>query len=124
VEKTITELRTALELRKNKALTPYHHEAWRRLLTEHQLLDKYPFIPHSLQFGFDAGICYISSTFTPDNSPTLYVHTKQYQEIMDREFSSGRYVGPCSKKEVEQLLGPFQSSPLSLIPKPGKVGKY
>ena len=42
---------------------------------------------------------------------------------MDWEFSSGRYVRPCSKNEVKQLLGPFQLSPLSLVAKPGKVGK-
>jgi hypothetical protein len=94
------------------------------MLTEHRLLKKYSFIPHSLQFGFDAGICSIVSTFTPDNSPTLYVHTKQYQEIMDREFSCGRYIRPFSKVEGEELLGPFQSSPLSLVPKPRKVDKY
>jgi hypothetical protein len=124
VEKRITEPKTVLEHRRNRALTPYHHEVWHRMLTEHRLLEKYSFIPHSLQFGFDAGIRSIISTFTPDNSPTLYVHTKQYQEIMDREFSCGRYIGPFSRVEVEELLGPFQSSPLSLVPKPGKVDKY
>jgi hypothetical protein len=124
VERTITELKIALEHRRNRALTPYHHETWHRLLTKHQLLEKYPFIPRSLQFGFDAGISPINSTFTPDNSPTLYVHTKQYHEIMEREFNSGRYIGPASKDEVEELLGPFQSSPLSLVPKPGKAERY
>jgi hypothetical protein len=43
---------------------------------------------------------------------------------MDREFSCGRYIGPFSKVEVEELLSPFQSSPLSLVPKPGKTDKY
>src|SRR5205823_3345180 len=32
--------------------------------------------------------------------------------------------GPCSCDEVEALIGPFQSSPLSLVPKPGKPGKF
>jgi len=72
VERTITELKIALEHRRNRALTPYHHETWHRLLTKFQLLEKYPFIPHSLQFGFDAGIPSINSTFTPDNSPVIY----------------------------------------------------
>ena len=36
----------------------------------------------------------------------------------------GRYIGPCSRQEVEALIGPFQSSPLSWVPKPGKPGKY
>jgi hypothetical protein len=123
-ERTITELRNALEHRKSKALTPYHHKKWHLLLSRHNLLDKYPSLPHSLQFGFDAGIPPIHSTYTPNNSPTIYVHSQQYHEIIDREFSSGRYFGPLSKEVVKKLLGPFQSSPLSLIPKPGKPGKY
>jgi hypothetical protein len=124
VGKRIMEPKTVLEHRRNRALTPYHHEVWCCMLTEHCLLEKYSSIPHSLQFGFDAGICLVISTFTPDNSPTLYVHTKQYQEIMDHEFSCGRYIGPFSKVEVEELLSPFQSLPLSLIPKPGNADKY
>jgi hypothetical protein len=124
VEKRTMEPKTVLEHRRNRVLTPYHHEAWHHMLTKHCLLEKYAFIPHSLLLGFDADIHPITSTFMPDNSPTLYAHTKQYQEIMDQEFSSGRYIGPFSKVEVEELLGPFQSSPLSLVPKPRKVDKY
>jgi hypothetical protein len=83
VERGIMEPRTALEHRRNRALMPYHHNAWHHMLTMHNLLKKYLSIPHSLQFGFDTGICPIISMFTPDNSSTLYVHTKQYQDIMD-----------------------------------------
>ena len=124
VEKRTMKLKTVLKHRRNRVLTPYHHEAWHCMLTEYHLLRKYSFIPHDLQFGFDAGIHLIVSTFMSDNSPTLYIHTKQYQKIMDYEFSCGRYIRPFSKVEVEELLGPFQSSPLSLIPKPRKVNKY
>ena len=121
--KTITELRHALEARKNKAFTPYQPETWHRLLTKHHLLSKYPFLPHSLQYGFDARIPTIYSTFTPDNSPTIYAHPQQYQELVNREFNTGRYFRPLSRVEVGGILSPFQSSPLSLIPKPGKPDK-
>jgi hypothetical protein len=116
--------KNVLKCRKNKALTPYHPNMWHLLLMKFHLLDKYPSIPHSLQHGFDAGIPYIFSTSTPDNSPSLFVHTLQYQQIIHREFESGRYLGPFTTHEIESLLGPFQTSPLSLVPKPGKPGKY
>ena len=41
VERTITELKNALEHRQNKALTPYHSEKWHLLLLKHNLLGKY-----------------------------------------------------------------------------------
>lgn len=44
--------------------------------------------------------------------------------MVTKEFTKGRYIGPCTRQEVELLIGPFQSSPLSWVPKPGKPGKY
>ena len=43
---------------------------------------------------------------------------------METEFQRGKYLGPFSRAELESLIGPFQSSPLSLVTKPGKPGKY
>ena len=36
----------------------------------------------------------------------------------------GCYIGPISGKDVEALIGLFLLSPFSIIPKPGRVGKY
>ena len=36
---------------------------------------------------------------------------------------AGQYLRPFSECEVKNLIGPFQSSPLSLVTKPGKPGK-
>jgi len=119
-----TEHRTVIKYRKNKALTPYYHETWKTLLHQHNLIEKYPMLLKILQYGFDAGIPNILTMYTPDNSPSLFTNTQQYQEIIDREFDSSRYLRPFSKEEVEDLLGPFQSSPLSLVPKSGKPNKF
>lgn len=51
-------------------------------------------------------------------------YLEAYTAIIEREFQSGRYISPFSQQETEQILGPFQSSPLSLVPKPGKPGKF
>ena len=36
----------------------------------------------------------------------------------------GRYIGPFSLSNLKAEIGPFQSSPLSLVPKLGKPGKF
>ena len=119
-EARITALRNALELRKSKALTPYKVEAWNSMLLQCNLYVKYPSLVNSLLDGFDAGIRPIYVTSTPPNSPTLLLHPVAYQEMVSNEFNKGRYIGPCTRQEVEALIGPFQSSPLSWVPKPGK----
>ena len=94
------------------------------MLLRCNLYVKYPTLVHSLRNGFDAGIRPIYTTFTPPNGPTLLLHPEAYQEMVSNEFKKGRYIGPCTRREVEALIGPFQSSPLSWVPKPGKPGKY
>ena len=117
-------LRSVLKLRKNQALTPYNAEAWKLMLVEGDLLDKYPNLPISLSHRFDARIRRIYNTYMPNNSPTLYQLSEIYQQIVNKEFLRGHYVGPCTKDEVEALIGPFQSSPPSLVLKPGKLGSF
>ncbi|CAA7264068.1 unnamed protein product [Cyclocybe aegerita] len=103
-ESRLTELRRALEGKKLNSGSPYKPEAWRQHLERAGLTGKYPNIPSDLQRGFDAGIPVIRTTFTPPNK----------QSVADF----------ITKAETEALLGPFQTSPLSLIPKPAQLGKY
>ena len=77
------------------------------MLVEGDLLDKYPNLSISLSRGFDAGIQRIYNTHMPNNSPTLHQLSEIYQQIVDKEFLRGRYVGPCTKDEVEALIRPF-----------------
>ena len=90
------------------------------MLFQCNLHDKYPRLIHSLYKGFDAGIRPIYFTFTSSNSPTLLLHPEAHQEMVSNEFKKGCYIGPCTRQEVEALIGPFQSSPLSWVPEPGK----
>ena len=93
-------------------------------LTLFNLLERYPTLYHSLVHGFDVGIHTISKTYVPPNNPSILKHPKIYNEIVENEFQKGRYLGPFSQAKLEALIGPFQSSPLSLVPKPGKPGKF
>ena len=124
VETRTTVLRSVLKCRKNQALTPYNPSNWDQLLWECNLLEKYPNLSNSLSCGFDAGIQRLYKTTTPSNSSTVYDYPEAYQQIINKEFQWGPYIGPCSRDEVEALIGPFQSSLLSLVPKPGKPGKF
>lgn len=63
-------------------------------------------------------------THTPRNSPSLRAHADQFSRAVRREFEAGRYIGPFSRAALESHIGPFQSSPLSIIPKATKPGAF
>ncbi len=108
----------ALSLRRNLPLTPLDPYNWHSSLSSAGLLSRYPFIVNGIRFGFNIGIPRIHKTFTPPNSPSIDLHRSEFQRMVKKEFDAGHYIGPFSKTELENLLGPFQTSPLSLIPKP------
>ena len=114
------EPKAALEARRLEPRTPYRAEAWLRLLSQAGIVSKYPDLPNSILHGFDAGIRTITSTFAPANSSTIDAHPLEFAAIISKERVRGRHIGPFSQAQVEALVGPFQSSPLSLIPKLGK----
>ena len=123
-ERRITALRDALECRKKKALTPYKPDSWEQLLLQYGLLEKYPKLPSSICCGFDVGIRQIHHTFSPPNSHSTLSLVEAYQLEVAKEFEWGRYIGALTSQEVQEFIRPFQSSPLSLVPKPGKPGKF
>ena len=115
-----TVLSAATKLNCVQALTPYKPEAWRKWLSAANLITRYPNIYDGLRFGFSANIPPLSQTFAPPNNPSIEEHKLIFNDIVNKEFSKGRYLGPFTQMEVERILGPFQTSPLSLVPKPGK----
>lgn len=103
-----------------KAYTPYNPDAWADQLSFTSLSYKYPTLVESIRNGFNAGIPPISTTFTPQNSSSIDINLKPFLSIISKEFSSKCYFGPFSRASVESLIGPFQTSPLSLVPKSSK----
>lgn len=116
---TLTECRRALERRKHRALTPYDADAWEKYLTQAELFERYVHIPPGLHKGFNLNFPIITVTQTPPNKESIVVYTKEFQSIIESEIQKERYIGPCTATSIENLIGPFQSSPLSIIPKPG-----
>ena len=94
------------------------------LLHNFNLIPKYPFVVDSLLHGFDIGIPPIIHTRTPFNNLSLINHFDHFDAIIKREFLKQRYIGPFSRTEIEEILGPFQTSPLSLVPKPNKPNAF
>lgn len=119
-----TELKIALEHRRLHPITPYKFDVWETKLRAFNLLVKYPSLPQGLQHGFFLNIPRIHALQTPPNSPSSSIFLSAFETILNRELHTGRYIGPFSQQELLSLLGPFQTSPISIIPKPGKPGKF
>ena len=123
-EKLIMVLNHALEQRRNKGLTPYKATAWADEFNKHRLYGKYPDLAANIINGFDLGIQPITLTYTPNNHMSINIFQDAYSKIIEKEFKCSHYLGPFSQREVKNLIGPFHSLPLLLIPKSGKPGKF
>ncbi|KAL5487503.1 hypothetical protein ACEPAI_5611 [Sanghuangporus weigelae] len=98
--------------------SPYNPSEWHSHLCRFGLLSRYPTLVASLYNGFHAGVPSITESFCPSNSASLYEHQGVFDSIVSAEFAAGRYFGPFTRSELEAHIGPFQSSPLSLVAKP------
>jgi hypothetical protein len=114
----------ALARRKSEPVTPYIWRAWQHALVGAGLVDRYPSVVQGLHDGFHASFPEIRQTQTPPNRPSIHEFRGPFEEIVQGEVDKGRYIGPFTRNELEDLIGPFQSSPFSIIPKAGKPGKY
>ena len=124
VESLTTELRHALMQRGCKLLTPYNSGAWVEQLSSLGLWERYPSLVQGFMEGFDLGMPSIQGAYVPLNHSSITSLHNVYSNIIDNKFSSGQYIGPFSRCQLEQILGLFQSSLLSLVPKTLKPGKY
>jgi hypothetical protein len=124
VEKPIMGPRVALKQRKLEPCTPYNKGTWAELLQDLGLWEKYPCLVQGFAIGFDLGIPHITHTHTPPNHSSVTPLFNVYSSIIDSEFAAGQYIGPFTRHQLELALGPFQTSPLSLVPKASKPGMY
>jgi hypothetical protein len=85
---------------------------------------KYPQIVEYISHGAHAGIPQLLHSYTPFNKQSTETLHEAFNNMIQVEFDKGRYIGPFSRSDLEAEIGPFQSSPLSLVPKAGKPGKF
>ena len=74
---------------------------------------------HGPLFWFQYQFPPITTTQAPPNKESIVEFTDGFNKIVHNEMQKGCYIGPISGKDVEALIGPFQSSPFSIIPKLG-----
>jgi hypothetical protein len=117
-------LQAALTARKTNPQTPLKARGWATLLYKYNLTHKYLDITDSLSMGFTAGLPPLHHTFTPPNNPSICIYQSEFDTIIAHEYSTGQHIGLFTRAQLEATIGFFQSSPLSIIPKPGKPGKF
>ena len=116
--------KAALKQRRHEPLIPYNREAWAKELSCCNLQGKYPLLVQGLMHGFDVGLPQVLHTYTLPNHISIHLLSDVYNNIVDNEFAAGHYIGPFTHTQVEAELSLFQTSPLSLVPKTLKPGKY
>ncbi|KAG6327245.1 hypothetical protein ID866_11844 [Astraeus odoratus] len=115
-----TELHTTLMHRELEPQTPYNANMWEMMLNEAGLLSCFTDVLRGLCQGFILNFSTIHQKQSPPNSHSLITCSK----YVSKEIIKGRYLGPYPLPTIQSVLGPFQSSPLSIIPKPGCPGKF
>jgi hypothetical protein len=104
--------------------TLYKADEWDRALQAANLFFRFIDVPTGLHNGFLVDFPSISHTQSPPNKDSFLTYFNEFSKILDHELSKGQYIGPFSEAALTALIGPFQSSPLSIIPKPGHPGKF
>ncbi|KAE8180636.1 hypothetical protein CF328_g9100, partial [Tilletia controversa] len=102
--------------------SPLRSEGLKTLLERYNLLSAFLELMEGLEKGFNFGIPPITVTRTPPNHKSATSDLKTLNSAIEKEIGLGRACGPYTKEEVEDLIGPFQTSPLGLVPKPN--GKW
>jgi hypothetical protein len=101
-------------------VTPFVADAWSKALCASNLFDNFQDVPYGIRNGFNMGVLSIpSKTYTPPNHSSAISHPRAVASHIHKELSLGRYTGPFSQSKLEQLIGPFRTSPLGVVPKSG-----
>jgi hypothetical protein len=124
VEQPLMEPRSVLELRKQVLLMPHKAEVWARELRCAGVIEHFMKIPDGLCLGVKIDFPPISTVQTPPNKESIAEYSVEFNSTIQKELDKGRYIGPLTAETLKKLLGPFQSSLMSIIPKPGKPGKF
>ena len=114
----------ALALRTLSPSTPYKVEAWDQALRAANLFLRFMDIPTGFHNGFLVDFPTLSHTQSSPNKDSVLTHIEEFQKMIDNELTKGHYIGPFSKTQLVALIRPFQSSPISIIPKPRHPGKF
>ncbi|PPQ83419.1 hypothetical protein CVT24_005588 [Panaeolus cyanescens] len=96
-------------------------DAWELALNNAGKLDEFKDVPNGIRNGFDLGTSSAipSSTYIPPNHSSATSHPDAVLSNIHNELANRRYTGPFSPDRLENLIGPFRTSPLGVVPKNG-----
>lgn len=114
---------SVLEDRRLNIRCIYKADAWAGHLRSAGLWDRYPYLVNGFRNGFIFDFPLISQTQSPPNNSSIDEFSDEFEKIVADELKKGRYIGPFSSADLISRIGPFQSSPFSIIPK-STPGKY
>ncbi|VDC02686.1 unnamed protein product [Peniophora sp. CBMAI 1063] len=101
-------------------VTPLDADAIEALLVKLHLFDDWKHVVDSLRSGFDAGVdTSLKSTYSPDNHNSVNLDPSFIDSYIAGELAANRYAGPFDPPVLEDVIGPFRTNPLGLVPKPG-----
>jgi hypothetical protein len=99
-------------------VTPLIAERWRSLLSDLGILDQFLDVVNGIESGFPLNSSIsIDASRIYDNHNSAVGHPEIIEKMLAAELATGRYVGPFSQSELEDLIGPFIAHPLGLAPK-------
>ena len=79
-------------------------------------------VPKGIHFGWRTGVpdsYSLLSSFIPPNHQSALDHLDFLLDYVESEVRKGHYTGPFSPSCLEQIIGPFRTSRLGVIPKSG-----
>ncbi|PPR01104.1 hypothetical protein CVT24_000412 [Panaeolus cyanescens] len=96
-------------------------DAWELALIQAGKFDEFRDIPDGIRNGFDLGTrsATPSVTYIPPNHTSAISHPNAVISNIHTELANRRYTGPFSPDRLENLIGPFRTSPLGVVPKNG-----
>ena len=104
--------------------TLYQPDAWETALRTANLLHRFSHIPPGFRNGFIINFPHISHVQIPPNKDSVSLYRTEFAKTLDKEVNKNRYLGPFTASLLTALIGPFQSSPISIVPQPGRPGKF
>lgn len=96
--------------------TPLRLERWRFHLDRLDLTNKFLDVLHGIEFGFSYNApLFISESRIFPNMPSALEFPDVITKKVEKELEAGRYKGPFSKREVEDLVGFFIAHPIGVF---------
>jgi hypothetical protein len=101
-------------------VTPLQPDALSSLLKALNIFKKWEWVIRGIEHGFDVGIkTPVSKTIILPNHSSTNKDPSFIDDYIYSEEQAGRYSQPYCPAQLEAIIGPFRTSPLGLVPKPG-----